>query len=224
MTAEIRQALFATVALLIAPLGVLGQVKVTVDHNAVDRATSTFKFKSVPPPAKEDAGHGARLLLIDGELDTNGADLSALTDGVLPTQEDEPAKSLFFNAGTGGGRLRLEFPSVIEITQVNTYSWHPNTRGPQVYRLWASDGSDARFNAAPKGNVDPTTCGWKLITTVDTRSQNADDDGGQYGVSITDGSGSLGRYRYLLIDCYVTETADDYGNTFYSEIDVVAKK
>ena len=219
-----RRTLFATVALVLLPLAAQSQIKVTVDHNAVDRATSSFKFKSVPPPAKEDAGHGARLLLIDGELDTNGADLSALTDGVLPTQEDEPAKNLFFNAGTGGGRLRLEFPSVIEITQVNTYSWHPNARGPQVYRLWASDGSDARFNAAPKGNVDPATCGWKLITTVDTRSQNADDDGGQYGVSITDGSGSLGKYHYLLFDCYVTETADDYGNTFYSEIDVVVKK
>jgi len=35
---------------------------------------------------------------------------------------------------------------------------------------------------------------------------------------------SLGKFRYLLFDCYVTETADEFGNTFYSEIDVIAKK
>ena len=120
--------------------------------------------------------------------------------------------------------MRLDLGSAIEIAQVNTYSWHPNTRGPQVYRIWASDGSDANFNPEPKGKIDPITCGWKLITIVDTRSKQAEDDGGQYGVSITDASGSLGKFRYLLFDCYVTETADDYGNTFYSEIDVVAKK
>ena len=46
----------------------------------------------------------------------------------------------------------------------------------------------------------------------------------QYGVSITDASGALGKYRYLLFDCIETETDDPWGNTFYSEIDVVAKK
>jgi len=34
---------------------------------------------------------------------------------------------------------------------------------------------------------------------------------------------SLGNYRYLLFDCYVTELYDNWGNTFYSEIDVVRK-
>jgi hypothetical protein len=50
-----------------------------------------------------------------------------------------------------------------------------------------------------------------------------DDTGGQYGVSITDPSGSLGTFRHLLFECAVTETFDDYGNTFYSEIDVIAR-
>ena len=224
MTHQIRQALFTIAALLGLTLAAQAQVKVTVDHNIREGANSAFKFKNVPRPARDDVAARAKLLLIDGVLDSNGADLTALTDGVLPTQEDEPEKNLFFNAGTGGGRLRIDLGSIIEIGQVNTYSWHPNTRGPQVYKLWASDGSHANFNAEPKENIDPTTCGWKLITIVDTRSKQMDEDGGQYGVSITDASGSLGKYRYLLFDCYVTETADEYGNTFYSEIDVVAKK
>ena len=213
----------ALAALLTIALSAQAQVKVTVDHNTNTTASSAFKFKSVPSPLKDDAGSKAKLLLVDGELDQNGAELSALTDGVLPTEEDEPAKNLFFNQATGGGRFRMDLGSAIEIAQVNTYSWHPDTRGPQVYRLWASNGTDLRFNAAPKGNIDPATCGWKLITVVDTRSKDGN-DGGQYGVSIVDASGSLGKYRYLLFDCYVTETADDFGNTFYSEVDVVAKQ
>jgi len=198
------------------------QIKVTSEHNNNTTATRSFKFKSVPPPSKDDAAAKAKLTLLDGEIDPNGADLSALTDGAVPTEEDQPAANLFFNAGTGGGRFRIDLGSPIEIAQVNSYSWHPNTRGPQVYKLWASDGTDAKFNAEPRGSIDPTTCGWKLITIVDTRSKEGN-DGGQYGVSIENPGGSLGKYRYLLFDCFVTETADDWGNTFYSEVDVVAK-
>jgi hypothetical protein len=213
---------------IIAPLLALtwaapAQVKVTSDHNSNATATSAFKFKNVPSPAKDDAAAKAKLLLVEGEVDGNGADLSVLTDGALPTEEDQPAANFFWNAGTGGGRFQMDLGSAIDIAQVNTYSWHPDTRGPQVYRLWASDGADPHFNPAPKTNIDLATVGWKLITVVDTRSKDGN-DGGQFGVSITDARGSLGKFRYLLFDCFVTETADEFGNTFYSEIDVVAKK
>jgi len=209
--------------LLVVSLSTNAQVKTTTDHNPNATANSAFKFKNVPSPVKDDAAARAKLLLIEGQADGNGAELSALTDGVLPTEEDQPAANFFWNAGTGGGRFQMDLGSVIEIAQVNTYSWHPNTRGPQVYRMWASDGAEAGFNPAPKANIDLAKSGWKLITVVDTRSKE-EDDGGQFGVSITDARGSLGKFRYLLFDCYVTETADEFGNTFYSEIDVIAKK
>jgi hypothetical protein len=215
--------MFPIVTILALTLSIQAQVKVTFDHNPNATATAGFKFKNVPSPAKDDAAAKARLLVVEGEVDGNGADLGALIDGALPTEEDQPAANFFWNAGTGGGRFQIDLGSVIEIAQVNTYSWHPNTRGPQVYRLWASDGTDPNFKPAPKTNVDLATNGWKLITVVDTRSKEGD-DGGQFGVSITDPRGSLGKFRYLLFDCYVTETSDEYGNTFYSEIDVVAKK
>jgi hypothetical protein len=112
---------------------------------------------------------------------------------------------------------------VTDIASVNSYSWHPGTRAPQVYRLYASDGADPNFNLMPGVKIDPSTCGWREIAFVDTRKQEGD-RGGQYGVSIADTSGSLGRYRYLLFDVYETESDDPWGNTFYSEIDVVAKK
>ncbi len=198
------------------------QVKISIDHNSNATATSAFKFKNVPTPAKDDAATGAKLMLLDGDVDRNGGDLSALTDGLVPTMEDQPAANFFFSSGTGGGRFRIDLGKTIEIAQVNSYSWHPDSRGPQVYRLWGGDESNPKFNPEPKGTSDLASSGWKQIALVDTRWQSP--EGGQFGVSISRPQGTLGNYRYLVFDCYVTEVADNWGNTFYSEVDVLAKK
>lgn len=197
-------------------------VMVTFDHNANDIANRDFKFKRLASPLKDDAATNAKLTLIDGELDQGGAELSALTDGRLPRDEDEPGSNAFFRAGSSGGRFRMDFGNAIEIVRVNTYSWHPNTRGPQLYKLYAADGSEQKLNLDPKRGVDPATCGWKLIALVSTLSDRGE-EGGQYAASVADAGGSLGKHRYLLFDCYVTELHDNWGNTFYSEIDVVGK-
>jgi hypothetical protein len=199
------------------------EIKITADYNDNRTATKDFKFKNVPSPVKDDAAAQAKLTLVEGDIDGNSSDLSSLTDGRLPTEEDEPMANFFFNAGTIGGRFRMDLGSAIEIVQINTYSWHPNTRGPQVYKLYGSDGSDSKFNGTPKDGADPVTCGWNLIAVVDTRTRQGD-GGGQHGVSIANPGGILGKYRYLLFSCVANEVDDDYGNTFYSEIDVIAKK
>jgi len=193
-------------------------VKVTFDHNSNSTATREFKFKNIASPVKDDAAANAKLTLIDGELDQGSAPLSALVDGRLPQDEDEPGANVYFRAGSSGGRFRMDFATPIEIAQVNTYSWHPNSRGPQLYKLYAADGSDPKFNPDPKRGVDPATCGWKLIALVSTLPDKGD-EGGQYAASVS----NIGAYRYLLFDCYVTELYDNFGNTFYSEIDVIRK-
>lgn len=199
------------------------QVRITIDHNTGNAATAEFKFKRVPSPVRNDAAASAKLLLVDAEPDPNSGDLSVLTDGLLPNSDDQPRRNFFLIAGSGGGRIRMDLGRTLDISQINSYSWHPNTRGPQVYRVWGSDGSDPGFDPAPNGKIDPGRRGWMLIATVDTRSNDEDKDGGQFGVSISQTNGTLGRLRYLLFDFYVTEVADDFGNTFYSEIDVIAK-
>jgi hypothetical protein len=195
---------------------------VVFDHNTNDVANREFKFKKVPSPVKDDAAAKAKLTLIDGQIDAGSAGLSAVIDGFLPTDEDDPATNLFFGAGSSGGRFRMDLGRTTEIAQINSYSWHPNSRGPQLYKLYAADDYES-LDLDPKRGVDPATRGWKYIATVSTLPQQGE-DGGQYGVSITDSSGSLGKYRYLLFDCYVTELYDNWGNTFYSEIDVIAKR
>jgi hypothetical protein len=196
-------------------------VAVIVDRNW-PAATKDFKFPRVPSPSKDDAATNAKRLMVDGEMDQNGATLAALTDGLLPTDEDQPGANFFFDAGTSGGSFRFDLGQVMTVAQINSYSWHPNTRGPQVYAVYGSDGTAAAFNPAPKAGVDTAAAGWTWIASVDTRP-GAADIGGQYGVSISGSNGPLGRFRYLLFVCSVTETDDDYGNTFYSEIDVIAK-
>jgi len=192
--------------------------RIVFDHNPNNIANREFKFNRVPSPSKADAATQAKLTLIDGDLDQGSAELGVLTDGRLPQDEDEPGSNIFFRAGSSGGRFRMDFGSAIDIAQVNTYSWHPNSRGPQLYKLYAADGSDPKLNLDPKRGVDPASCGWKLIALVSTLP-NAGEMGGQYAASVTDS----GKYRYLLFDIYVTELYDNWGNTFYSEIDVIRK-
>jgi len=195
---------------------VLTDARVIFERNSNTTATREFKFKNIASPVKDDAAANAKLTLIDGDLDQGSGELAALVDGRLPQDEDEPGSNVYFRAGSSGGRFRMDFTTPIEIAQVNTYSWHPSSRGPQLYKLYAADGSDPKFNPDPKRGVDPVTCGWKLIALVSTLPEQGD-DGGQYASSV----GNVGKYRYLLFDCYVTELYDNWGNTFYSEIDVI---
>jgi len=71
--------------------------------------------------------------------------------------------------------------------------------------------------------VDPETCGWQLIATVDTQPAKGE-IGGQYGVSISNTRGSLGKFRYLMFSCFATEMDDAFGNTFYSEVNVIGQR
>ncbi len=195
-------------------------VTITADRLENENAAAGFKFPHVPAPLRGDAAAKATFTLLDGQRDGNGGDLDQLHDGALPTTGDQPAASFFLRGGTEGGRLLVDLGSVIDVARVNTYSWHSDVRGPQVYRLYASDGQAADFNAQPKRPADPAKAGWRLLANVDTRPKDGA-PGGQYGVSIADPAGSLGAARYFLFDIAPTETADSFGQTFFSELDII---
>ncbi len=208
-----------TAAMLLAGLMGRAEPRVAVEHNP--DGTPEFSFKAIPAPLANDAAARAVFTLVEGRRDRNGGRPGVLNDGRLPEMEDEPASNFFFDAGTEGGRLQVDLGQVIAVRQVNTYSWHPRDRAPQVYRLYAAGGTVPGFVAAPGRDLDPEKCGWTLLATVDTRPA-AGAPGGQYGVSISDTTGSLGEFRFLLFDIARTEDRDAFGNTFYSEIDVRA--
>ncbi len=198
-----------------------GEARPTIERNPLNGgAADAFKFKGIPSPARSDAASKAKFTVIGGERDRNGGDVSALNDGRVPTANDQPSQNFFFAQRTEGGRIVADLGSVIDIKQINTYSRHTDSRGPQVYKLYASDGSGTGFNAQPAQGTDPTQSGWKLIANVDTRPKG-NEIGGVYGVSIGQLVGNVGKYRYLLFDVAPTKENDPFANTFLSEIDVI---
>ncbi len=195
------------------------EIHTVAEQNVRGAATAAFQFKNVPAPSNRDAATNARFTILDGRRDRNGGDVETLRNGRIPRSEDQPSENFFFAADTEGGRLLVDLGAITDIRKVNTYSWHSNTRGPQVYTLFAADGNADNFSAAPKPGIAPEECGWARVAAVDTRPQEGS-PGGQYGVSISDSDAALGKYRYLLFDISRTEATDPFGNTFYSEIDV----
>jgi hypothetical protein len=184
--------------------------------------TSAFNPTNVPAPARGDAASSARIRILAGAVDPNSGGIGKLRDGNLATEADQPAENFFFDAGTDGGRLLLDLGRVVEVEQINTFSRHPGPRGPQVYKLFASDGTDANFVERPAADADLRASGWQPVAEVDTRVP-AGPGAGEHRVSIFESAGVLGKFRYLLFDISRTQASDIFGNTFYSEIDVIEK-
>jgi len=195
-------------------------VETVVNHRTGREATAEFRFEKVPPPSRTDAANDATVEVLSGRADPNGAGPAVLKDGRGQAAPDEPGASFFFGAGTDGGRLRVDLGKAVTVLQIRTYSWHPSTRGPQVYRLYAADGKAEGFQARPDAGTDPAEAGWTRLASVDTRPERGR-PGGQYAVAVRHDAGRpLGTFRYLLLAARPTERDDPFGNTFFGEIDV----
>ena len=204
----------------------LGEVTIAIGH---DRNGSEFSFDGVSAAAVDDVASTARVSIIAGDADVNAGDVAVLNNGKLPSSSDEPSENFFFGQGNDGGRIVVDFERVVSLKDISTFSWHRGSRGPQVYTLFAAKAKPDTFNAAPVKGIDPTSCGWALVASVDTRPEAKDlnnkdllnEMGGQYGVTISANANELSNVQYLLFDIHQTETADSFGNTFYSEIDAI---
>lgn len=205
------------------------EARVVQEHISSDDAGPGFAFEKIPHPARNDAAAAApaTFQVIDGELDTNSGGLECLKDGRLPKEEDAPRSNLFFRPGSDGGLVLFDLGKSLPVAEVHTYSWHAAERAPQVYNLYAAGDSTSNLDLHPSrtalGAGQPPN-GWVLVAKVDTRpGVDPTGWGGQYGVAIQVDSGLLGEFRYLLFDIHATETQNPFGNTFYSELDVVQK-
>jgi hypothetical protein len=208
---------FATVCAIALTNIASGEVVVRSQHSA---DSSFFQVDSIPLPATDDAAATAKWQVIRGRPDNNSASLAVLSDGRIPRNEDSPKENFFFAAGTLGGCIGIDLGREIEISQVATYSWHSTIRAPQVYSLYGAGDSVANFTWNQiRDDQRPEDIGWEPIAKVDSRSPQH--RGGQHAVLITNPAGHIGAYRYLLLEIQPTETDDPFGNTFFSEIDVL---
>ncbi len=181
--------------------------------------TTHFDLQKILPPAVDDLAAKAKFILVDGQADANSASLDCLRDGKIPTSDDQPTANFFFAPGTSGGRIAVDLGELKSIGEIATYSWHNSTRAPQVYTVYGAVGEEPQFILTELKSQDPLAHGWAKIARVDTRSANG--NAGQHAAQISDAAGHLGRYRYLLFAIEATERNDPFGNTFFSEIDVL---
>jgi len=199
-------------------------IRVLTARKALSEASPAYNFDGIPPISADDAAKDAKIAVLDGGPGM-GRSLATLIDGRGASSEDDPANSFHLFHHWLYGRLKMDLGRAIDISQINTYSWHKSSQAPQVYRLFGSDGTAPNFNPSPGRGIDPGKCGWNLLAFVDTRPSFVPAEmGGQYAASIRSDTGSIGRYRYLLFMMFVTETDDWWGHTFYSEIDVIERK
>ena len=145
-----------------------GKVKVDAGRVRGGEATAAFEVGQLPRPWKDDAAAKATVSLAAGDVDPNSK-LEALNDGKVPDTEDAPAANFFFAQKAPGGRVVLDLGRVLRVGEVNTFSWHKDSRGPQVYTLFGSDGTARGFNPKPGADVEPAKAGWTRIARVDTR-------------------------------------------------------
>jgi RNA polymerase sigma factor (sigma-70 family) len=199
-------------------------VRVLVD-DAPTVAGGELPYRGIPRPSADDAAQTATFRVVDGHLRNDEVGLAPLHDGRTQRTDDAPNESTFFQWGTLEGRIGIDLGRPIAIAAINTYSRHKDNRAPQVYKIYGSDGAAKSFDPSPKLGADPRTVGWTLIATVDTRRQ-AGPPGGRHAASIAapDPEGTIGTFRHLLLNVFVTETNDEWGHTFYGELDVVERK
>src|SRR5262245_16581439 len=111
-------------ALLVSSAVSFASIQTVICHNS--KSTPDFTFTNVPAPSSRDAATSAKFTIVDGEQDPNSGELERLHDGIVPTEADAPDENFFFDAGTKGGRIKIDLGRVREVKQVNTYSCHPN--------------------------------------------------------------------------------------------------
>jgi len=212
----------ALVAALLSPCFCLAQFQATIQRWSESSRLAPFQFPqdAVPAPSAKDGATQAEWSLLDGRIDPNSGGLAALHDDRLPSDPDQPGANFFLVPNSDGGRLLADLGKVKEVLSLNSYSWHPAERGPQVYTLYASDGSSDGFKPGPKRPLDPTTCGWRKLARVDTRDAE-DPQGGLYGASVANSGKPLGRFRYLLLDVERTGMHPAFDQTFFSELDII---
>ncbi|AMV33573.1 basic secretory protein [Pirellula sp. SH-Sr6A] len=206
------------IAMILAP-SLAAQVRVDAEQS---NESQFFEFERIQRPAVNDLGMKAKWAVVRGRLDGNSIGTPALGDGKIPQTEDSPRENCFFAAGSGGGCLAADLGATQDIAEVVTYSWHPSSRAPQRFTLYAATGEHEGFVWDRLDNDrSPEQQGWKRIADVDTRTRRG--AGGQHASRVTDESGSLGTYRYWLVEVQPTAANDPFAHTFLCEIDFIAK-
>jgi hypothetical protein len=195
---------------------VLAKVEIDVENAATGM---TYKFSNIPFPVRHDLAETGKFEILRGSEDPGDGGLAVLNDGRIPAMEYAPDWNFFFQDGSSGGRLLLDLQKEAMVKRVDTYSQNVAQRGGQVYVVYVSDGSSPDFVERPGVGVEPEEAGWTRLAAVNAAGAT---DEGLCGVSVSDSAGLLGKFRYLLFDISSSQPDNNFGNTFFSEMDVIS--
>ena len=180
-------------------------------------ASDDFAFEGIPSPAVNDTGSKARISVVAGTLDRNGATVEALKDGRVPGNADDPKRNVFFAPGDKGGRLLIDLGEVRAVTALATFSWHPESRAAQRYTAWVAE----KANEEALADADAEALakqGWKPLGTVDTSSLQPGQHAARLAAEKT--GDPMGMFRFVLLEVSPNPDPRGFGQTFFSEIDV----
>jgi len=199
----------------------LSVVSVLIEKQVGADAPSPFQFNTAASPIKNDAAAGREFQIWGGSLDRASRGVSALSDGKVPTAEDQPSANFFWSVDSPGGRVLLDLGQPTLLERVCSYSWHPGERGDQVYTLYGSNGESEsdEFEPQPALDQDPVTRGYRKLADVDTTQTTSKGD--QVVAQLGSVKQPLGEFRYLLWKIEKTDANRRFSHTFFSEIDVV---
>ncbi len=213
------------------------------DFGLDQETTGEFHFEDVPSNVAGDLLEGAGASISASfapgttSFQSSGSiaqNVARLRNGTVQTvSNDSSSQTVFFRdtaitSGRNEARFHFDLGAVFPVGQFNSYSWHDlgasaqlTSRAPQWYDLYAADGTAPGFDSTPDVGVDPTTVGWSLVGSVNTRSLG---ENGQHGVSFSSTTGVLGDYRYFTMATFSSPSTTSFANffhTFYGEVDIV---
>ncbi len=196
------------------------QTTVTTEVDfGVDRETNgTFVFSTVPSNSSTDLAHGLTVAVLAGSPHTASGPIKVLTDGPAQKNWDSVPESFFAADTSTNIRIQIKLTNIQGIGEINTYSWHRNSRSRQQYRVYtalAPSNSAPDFTVASfQNDTALAKLGYKAIASVDTGGHS----GGQAGVSV---AGSFGLNQYVLFDIKPHSLSNVYRSTFFGEIDIL---
>jgi Protein of unknown function (DUF1553)/Protein of unknown function (DUF1549)/Planctomycete cytochrome C len=176
----------------------------------------------LPAISTRDLANGITPVVISGTVHSLSGPATKLTDGLGPSDQDDPANCFFYENNVALGRFRISLEQPESIGQINLYAWHRNgqfggARAPLRVNVYASDGTAQGFNSD-----DPASPGYVLLARINTlRPGGVNAQGGQHGASVFFSDGKpLGRFRHFLFEAL--PPVDGLVHTFIGEVDIVA--
>jgi len=203
--------LVTAVALAVVVSPTASRAAIIVNYETL-LAGSGFNFATIDDPSALDTGDSATITVHANSpvgLDGGSAPVTALGDGVTTS----PVYAL--NGTTSDIQYVYDLGSSQNIRQINAYSYHTDLRAPVTMSAWGANSLLSAGGSSGAATVTTLkTAGWTEIVGVGSPTVS----GRESGVQISDSTGSLGNYRYLLLN--VSRNGGGNDHPFMREIDV----